>query len=64
LAVVAVTGIYTWIARRLQPKNGTSYDAVVAVLHDIAETLESIDSNAARTVEWQLAHENWHDLKN
>ena len=64
VAAAAVTGIFTLIAQRLRRENRTSHDEVVVVLHDISETLESIDDNVTRMDEWQQNHQTWHDGQN
>ncbi len=64
VGAAAVTGIFTLLAQRLRRENRTSHDEVVVVLHDISETLESIDGNVTRMDEWQRGHQDWHDRKN
>ncbi len=61
VGAAAVTGIFTLLAQRLRKENRDSHDEVVVVLHDISETLESIDDNVTRMDQWQQNHQDWHD---
>ena len=61
VSAAVVTGVFTLLAQRLRRENRNSHDEVVVVLHDISETLESIDGNVTRMDEWQQTHQEQHD---
>tara|TARA_B100000959_G_C14737009_1_gene523367 strand:- start:205 stop:429 length:225 start_codon:yes stop_codon:yes gene_type:complete len=61
IAAATVTGIFTLLAQKLRRENRGAHDEVVVVLHDISETLESIDDNVTRMDEWQQTHQEQHD---
>ena len=64
VSAAVVTGVFTLLAQRLRRENRNSHDEVVVVLHDISETLESIDGNVTRMDEWQQTHQEQHDRQN
>jgi hypothetical protein len=55
------SGIGVLFAQRLRKENRSSHDEVVVVLHDISETLDSIDCNVTRMDDWQQTHQEQHD---
>jgi hypothetical protein len=61
VSAAVVTGVFTLLAQRLRKENRNSHDEVVVVLHDISETLDSIDGNVTRMDGWQRDHQRLHD---
>jgi hypothetical protein len=61
ISAAVVTCIFALLAQRLRRENRDSHDEVVVVLHDISETLDSIDDNVTRMDEWQQTHQEQHD---
>ena len=61
VSAAVVTGVFTLLAQRLRKENRSSHDEVVVVLHDISETLDSIDGNVTRMDGWQRDHQRLHD---
>lgn len=61
VSAAVVTGVFTLLAQRLRRENRNSHDEVVVVLHDISETLDSIDGNVTRMDGWQRDHQRLHD---
>jgi hypothetical protein len=61
ISAAVVTGIFTLLAQRLRRENRDSHDEVIVVLHDISETLETIDDNVGKMDEWQQGHQRLHD---
>lgn len=64
ISAASVTGVFTLLAQRLRKENRDSHEEVVVVLHDISETLESIDGNVTTMNEWQQTHQEQHDRQN